>query len=84
MNLVCCSSTGTLSLGMIGIPRHVMNWAPNRFTGGGTLRRVAPAEGCDAERVGEEEGGVFQTLVMSESRSSGVGPLPRTRMVCLG
>src|SRR5271155_1191939 len=42
MNFVLLFSTGTLSDGMIGMPRQVMNCAPNRLTTtGGTPRRVA-------------------------------------------
>ena len=65
----------TLSDGMSGIPRQVMNGEPNSVTvGGGTPRRVhsrpnaAMARGCARKNAGS-----FQTRVINSSRSSGVG-----------
>jgi len=58
---------GTLSTARSGCRRQVMNCAPNRLTTtGGTPRRVAsrPERG-HAKRVGQDESGVFHTLVIS-------------------
>ena len=57
------------------MPRQVMNWAPNRLTTtGGTPRRVAsrPNAATPSGWV-RKKPGVFHTLVISASRSSGVG-----------
>ena len=68
------------------MPRQVMNCAPKRLTTtGGTPRQVASRpNAATPERVGQEEAGVFHTLVISASRSSGVGAPPRVWMVCSG
>src|SRR3984893_19089665 len=86
MNLVLLFATGTLSDGMIGIPRQVTNCAPNRLTTtGGTPRRVASRpnaatpSGCVRKKLG-----VFQTLVINASRSSGVGAPASVWIVCSG
>ena len=84
MNLVLPSSTGTLSDGISGMPRQVMNCAPNRLTTtGGTPRWVAsrPNAAIPSGWV-RKKLGVFQTLVISASRSSGVGA-PAERLDCL-
>ena len=61
--------------GTIGMPRQVITGEPNRFTvAGGTPRRVASrpndaiAFGCARKNAGS-----FHTIVISSSRSSGVG-----------
>ena len=82
--LVLPSVDGTLSEGISGRPRQVRNCEPNRRTvGGGTPRRVhsrpkaAIASGCARKKAGS-----FQTLVISSSRSSGVGAPVRVLMRC--
>jgi|HubBroStandDraft_1064217.scaffolds.fasta_scaffold01200_16 hypothetical protein len=71
---VVSAFTGSLSEGMSGIPRQVINGEPNIVTvGGGTPRRVhsrpkaAIARGCARKKLGS-----FHTLAMSSSMPSGV------------
>ncbi len=73
--LVLPSATGTLSDGISGRPRQVMNCEPNRLTvGGGTPRRVhSRPNAAIASGWVRKKAGSFQTLVSSSSRSSGVG-----------
>src|SRR5436190_13837874 len=79
-------STGTLSEGISGIPLQVRNCDPNKETvGGGTPLRVhslpiaAMANGCNKKKPGS-----FQTLVISSSRSSGVGAPVLVFIICEG
>ena len=80
------SSTFSLLLGTIGIPRQVSTGEPNRLTvAGGTPRRVASrpnaaiALGCARKNAGS-----FHTCVISSSRSSGVGGPASVLIRCCG
>ena len=82
--LVFPFSTGTLSDGMIGIPRQVRNCEPNRLTvGGGTPRRVHSRPNA-AIAIGwvRKNPGSFHTRAIRLSRSSGVGGPARVDSVC--
>src|SRR5450432_963556 len=86
MILVLPFSTGTLSEGISGMPRQVRNGEPNKETvGGGTPLRVhslpnaAIANGCNKKKPGS-----FHTLVISSSRSSGVGAPVLVFITCEG
>ncbi len=73
--LVLPFSIGTLSEGISGMPRQVMKGEPNRLTvGGGTPRRVhSRPKAAMARGWVRKKPGSFHTLVISSSRSSGVG-----------
>src|SRR3954468_14125836 len=75
----------SLSDGINGTPRQVINCEPNRLTvGGGTPRRVhsrpkaAIAKGCAKKKPGS-----FQTRTNNSSKSSGVGAPVKVEMRCV-